>query len=421
MPPMPGIRRRLKSFVRRSDGNIVTTFALTMPIVIGIGTMAVDYTNFSGQRSLMQAAADDAALAAAREMHLAQWTESAAAETVRNFVRATLDRSQAGKNATEVTKITDNGTALRVQINAWIPSFFGDLFPSSMHQISVGAVARQTGGAPICVIALERSSTGAIHLQDNATLTARKCAVYSDSKSPQGVQATDNSALLSTLTCSTGGKVGGPKNFNPMPLTDCPAVPDPLASRPPPSVGACTPAPSVVDTIAILHPGTYCGGLRIKGGAVVTLLPGVYVIKDGPLTVDSLGAIVGVNVGFYLVGKNATVLFDKGSAISLIAPKIGPMSGILLYEDRGAAAKQQHRISSDDAPLLLGTIYIPNGRLIVDANKPIAFKSAYTIIVAGTLELYSGPNLVMNTNYNASDVPVPLGVGVVGGGSVLVQ
>jgi len=61
--------------------------------------------------------------------------------------------------------------------------------------------------------------------------------------------------------------------------------------------------------------------------------------------------------------------------------------------------------------MLLGTIYMPKGRLIIDANKPIADKSAYTVLVVQRIDLHSGPNLILNSDYSASDVPVPPGVG----------
>jgi hypothetical protein len=47
----------------------------------------------------------------------------------------------------------------------------------------------------------------------------------------------------------------------------------------------------------------------------------------------------------------------------------------------------------------------------VDAKNPVADRSAYTIIVAKQVELFDGPNLYLNTDYSASDIPVPSGVG----------
>lgn len=72
---------------------------------------------------------------------------------------------------------------------------------------------------------------------------------------------------------------------------------------------------------------------------------------------------------------------------------------------------REYRIISDEARTLLGTIYLPAGRLIIDSKKPIADQSAYTVIVARVINLYDGPNLMLNARYASSDIPVPEGVG----------
>jgi hypothetical protein len=73
-----------------------------------------------------------------------------------------------------------------------------------------------------------------------------------------------------------------------------------------------------------------------------------------------------------------------------------------------------HWITSDDARNLLGTIYLPRGILTIDADKPVADRSAYTVIVARNIKLEAGPNLYLNTNYGMTDIPVPGGVGPIG-------
>ena len=71
---------------------------------------------------------------------------------------------------------------------------------------------------------------------------------------------------------------------------------------------------------------------------------------------------------------------------------------------------------------LIGTIYLPRGIFKASAKledilplpgdplKIIGEASTYTIIVANKIEL-DGVNLVINADYAASDVPVPLGLG----------
>ena len=168
---------------------------------------------------------------------------------------------------------------------------------------------------------------------------------------------------------------------------------------------------------------------------MVRLSSGIFVIKDGPLTVDGGASVSGTEVGIYLKGGAANLTFDADSTVNLSAPKDGPLAGILIFDDpsgasapakepksgrgaRGRANKtgspRQHQILSDNTRNLLGTIYMPQGEIIIDATKPIADKSAYTVLVVRQLHLYSGPNLILNTDYSATNVPVPMGVGPFG-------
>ncbi len=87
------------------------------------------------------------------------------------------------------------------------------------------------------------------------------------------------------------------------------------------------------------------------------------------------------------------------------------MAGILVAEDRNNPLKQQFEIYSNDARTLLGTIYLPRGTLFVAAQRPVGDQSAYTIIVARRFTLSEGPTMVLNTNYGATNIPVPNGVG----------
>jgi hypothetical protein len=200
-----------------------------------------------------------------------------------------------------------------------------------------------------------------------------------------------------------------------------------------------------VNRTVTLEPGTYCGGLKITGNAVVTLRPGVYVMKDGPLIVEKRATMSGQNVGLYFTGDRGGLRFDKDTTISLTAPKDGVMAGLLISEDRTVSNPvtaildvvegvlppppppgpvkplREYRIISNNARTMLGTIYLPAGRLIIDSEKPVADQSAYTVIVAQLVNLYEGPNLVLNARYSQTDIPVPQGVGPTSGTAVLTQ
>ena len=81
-----------------------------------------------------------------------------------------------------------------------------------------------------------------------------------------------------------------------------------------------------------------------------------------------------------------------------------------MFQER-AAAEADFVITSNGARKLIGTIYLPNGNLIINANSKVADESAYTAIVVRRLQLSKGPNLVLNTDYDRTLVPVPEGVG----------
>jgi hypothetical protein len=170
-----------------------------------------------------------------------------------------------------------------------------------------------------------------------------------------------------------------------------------------------------------LYPGTYCSGLTITRSANVTFAPGIYVFKNGALTITGGGTAQGTYVGLYFTGAGATFHFDTASTISFTAPKLGTMAGMLIFEDRASPAGQNHQILSNNARMLLGTIYLPQGMLSVAANAPVADQSAYTIVVVRQFSLSAGPTMVLNTNYSATDIPVPDGVGPINGTTSLTQ
>jgi Flp pilus assembly protein TadG len=400
-------------------------FALTLPVLTVAAAAAVDYSLAASNRSKMQAVADSAALASVRELQLARTDSSRITAIANNVINSSL------KDVTTAIKVDFRAMTVTVAIEK---QYTPVIRVQSGTQLRVSAKAKMSGSMPLCLLGLDPSSPQTIGLEQSALLTAPGCLVHSNSKSNVGVQSKNNAVMKAGMICSAGGVVKTSNaNFSPAPTTDCPVLPDPLSSRPAPLVGACDYTNKVVDGgYKTLSPGVYCGGLKLTNGAVAKLSSGIFVIKDGPLSVNGGASIFGTEVGIYLKGSAANLMFDADTTVSLSAPKDGPLAGILIFDDpsgasapakapksgRGAAgranktgAPRQHQILSDNARNLLGTIYMPQGEIIIDAAKPIADKSAYTVLVVKQLHLYSGPNLILNTDYRATDVPVPMGVG----------
>jgi Flp pilus assembly protein TadG len=425
----------LRRLARCNTGGVLSIFGLATPVLLMGIAAAVDYGMFERGRSRLQAQVDAAAIAAAREMQLAQTNTSRIAAVAENFVHN-------GEPQAMVTTRVD-ATALSVTVSAtetYVPRI-GAYFWAKAPTIAASATAKLSGTMPLCLLALDPKASAALELEQSAMMTATGCMVYSNSKNPGGLQAKDQATLKAGLVCTAGGKAKtAGATVTPDPVTDCPVMADPLRSRTPPSDTACRFNNTVISgVVQTLQPGVYCGGLKVTNAADVTLASGVYIIKDGPLMVDKGATLRGANVGFYLTGPGSNLTFAADSTISLSAPKDGPLAGLLIFDDpTGASAvaippyalpiplvgglvgkllkgpPREHKILSDNARMLLGTIYMPQGRLIIDANKPIADKSAYTVLVVQRIDLHSGPNLILNSDYSATDVPVPPGVGPYG-------
>ena len=451
----------MSQFRQNQRGGVVVLFAMMMPVLMGLSAVAIEYAGLVKRRAELQRAADAASIAGVNQFKLAN-ADDAGVIRLATATAQSQARNNGGTTPQVTAAVIGKRTGVKVTVSETVPNSMGKLINMSTVDVSVSSTAKLAGTTRLCLLALDPLAAGAFHLESAARVTATDCSLYSNSLNPAGIQGETAAVATALSTCSAGGYTGASTNFTPPPATGCPPIRDPLADREAPAVGPCLSLPlglnsilgtllnpldknygtNVVSTRATLYPGTYCGGLHITKGANVTLMPGVYVMKDGPLVADKNSSLMGTNVGFYFTGLTTGLLFDQKSTISLTAPKDGPMSGLLLQEDRtplsslgalvgsitslvpldgtkgkakappgGTLLAREYRIISDNARTLLGTIYLPQGRLIIDSSKPVADQSAYTVIVARMINLYDGPNLMLNAQYGATDIPVPKGVG----------
>lgn len=410
------LTNKLRQFGTCARGAVAVTFAVSgvaLAMVVGIG---VDYAQMTRHQSSLQAIADGAAVAAAQEISLVNSKTGIIDSVAKAYVKT---NSKTGDSISTTTLMLADKTGLAVNLtNSWKP-FFAHYFVDGVTPISASATARVVGTGTVCMIGLDATKINTIHLKKSARLDARGCGVFANSVHAKAINVDTGAAIFAALTCSVGGVDGLSKaSITPDPVTDCPKLADPLAARQPPVVGSCDfNGTKIVDEIRTLFPGTYCKGLIVKGTSKVKLMPGIYVITGGKLEVTDTATFEGDYVGFYLDGDKAKISFKKQTTINLTAPKDGIMAGLLMFEDRSASNATIHRITSDNARMLLGTIYLVNGTLRIDAEGPVADNAAYTAIIARTIELDEGPTLYLNSDYKATDVPLP--AGLLGGTVVL--
>jgi hypothetical protein len=452
---------RTASALRRDSGGTVTVIvALAATTLMGLVGGAIDYARLVSAQSHIQQATDAGVMAGGNALKLVVSNTASIVGLTTQTIQAEM--KDGGKNPITIqVDVAGDKTSVTATVEQTIHLTFGPFVGMSSQKVSAKAKASVVGKMRLCMLALDPAAAGAFNLEKNAQVTAYDCALYSNSKSASGMVGKDNALARAQTICSAGGTSTTRANFTPNPQSGCPVVPDPLADRPAPEIGSCMTLPygatkkpkagkNLIDQSVTLHPGTYCGGLEIRKKAVVTLNPGVYIMKDGPLLVTNDASLSGTDVAFYFTGDKGSLLFDKKTTISLSAPVTGTMAGLLMSEEKSVSAPvdpvsqledeadedtttvslkpgktppplaaskamRTYRIISDNARTILGTIYLPAGRLVIDASRPVADMSAYTVVVAQQINLYEGPNLYLNANYNNTSVPVPKGLGPISG------
>ena len=410
--------------LKHSDGAAALIFALLAPALVGVAGIAVDFARYNHTHANLQGLADGAAVAAVQSMTVANMAASATEASVQSYVKSRAEDMawQKGQHGIKVTTNVDmKANSVEVQLSEeWQPMLAHYLTGEVKTPIVVSSTASMVGSGKACAIALEDTGNKVFHMDDSSRLSGNDCGMFSNSTDSHSLVVDKEAVLKAAHVCSAGGSLVKNKgNVTPDVTEDCPPMKDPLEGRAAPPFGGCdftNHRVSLPSLFKLKANSVYCGGLTIDSAAIVDLEPGVYVIKDGPLVVKDASTMRGKGVSFYLTGAGARFEFGPLTTISLEAPVNGPMAGLLFFEDRDNAATT-HLIQSINARTLLGTIYLPRSLLELSANAIIAGDSAYTALVVGKLLVRGGPNVVLNSDYEATDVPVP--PGLIGGKVIL--
>ena len=391
-------------------GSVIVLAAMLLPIALLIVGTTIDYGHAFFQRQRLQSIVDKAALAAARELGLSDAARENVAETVHASVKIAVAANDKTWTQPDLqTSVASEPLEVTVRARQRIIPLFGGAFGLLPVENEVTAVARIVGRPNICLLALEDSEAGAIWLVKSSRMTGKNCAIFSNSSNSSGLVVRDDAILTAKTVCSAGG-VSKSGTIIPEALADCPKFEDPLASRGEPAIGSCDfNNVKVVSSSQTLKPGVYCGGLSISGSSTVALDPGVFTIKDGVFSVTDETKIAGTDVSFHL-GPTTWFHFGQNTSIALSASKTGPLAGMLFFGSRQQSKFITHTILSKNAQQLVGTVYLPNNSFIVDGDADVGGTSAYTAIVARRVVLLNGPNLILNSNYDQTDVPVPEGL-----------
>ncbi|MGZ3304440.1 MAG: Tad domain-containing protein [Asticcacaulis sp.] len=381
--------------------------------LLAVITGVVEMQDISGARSQLQAAVDSGALAGAQRMTIAS---SGSSSNTAASTAITTASTNYGNNASTATftvtmdpakgSLTLTGAARHKPLIGFLG--FGDV------QLTASATADALGSIPLCILQTGTDTKAGLHVQDHAVIHATGCAVQAN----KDIKV-DPQAMIQSARTEAVGTIIGP--VTPAGFSGALPIDDPFASLNLNPSFNCIGKPIGLKvlqyTTLLLPPGIHCENYDVETNAVLQLLPGEHYFMDN-LEAHKNSVIQGNDV-VLIFGSTETISFADQATIRLTARKTGPFAGFLIATSRKNTEK--FTIASNNVSDLLGTIYIPSATLVVDTTGNVAQDSAWSIIVADSLQMNHNPNLVMNTGYAGSGVPVPTGVGPSGTKVTLVQ
>jgi Flp pilus assembly protein TadG len=402
----------IMKFLRNIRGNFAISFSILSVPLMGAAGLAVDYSSMHLAKSHLQDVADAAALAAAKELALSTISKTEVVGVVDNYVAADFNTQKIASEYVKVlTTLADDRSEVTVDLAYYWQPFFAHYVNSDVLPIRVSAKARQAGSEPMCVLATKPDGKDALNMRGSGLINASRCSVHANSTDPSAVNVSRRATINASNIYSSGGYVGDIASFKPQPIVDSPTAEDPLADRVAPTAGTCDYTNYVPwDWNNYLKPGTYCGGITSSGNVNIDLQPGVYIFKDGPLSLNGKGTLTADGVTLVFEGEKAVLDIGPSMTLSLKAARSGATAGILIFEDRSARTGRTFTIRSMNAEEMEGVIYLPNGKLFVDKASRVGQASKWSAIIAREIEIGDGPQIQINTDYGNSNVPVPEGI-----------
>ena len=366
-------------------GQTLIPFAVLIGGVLAFMGLIFDGGRLYYEKARMQAAADAGALAGSWEQQRRNTAnvEAAAKQSTK------LNGFEHGVGGVDVQVTPSAGnTTVTVVVEQDFPTSFLRVLGLTQSLVRARAVAGLRTYGDACVLALDRSASGAIETNGGPTLVAT-CGVMSNSAhSTRGLRATGAGTVSATWVGVSGG-VDGEEHFTPPPQEGVPTMLDPLAHLAPPDYSTWPAGSYDSASQTYTCPGgtcVYTDTIQITSGSV-TFEPGIYVLHEGMMITG--GDVSGTEVSFYNI--NATGLdhihIAGNGIVTLSAPTSGPMTGILFFADRNSPDMPPGNMigRGNSSSSFQGLLYFPSQHLDWAGNSQ--FVSAWTMVVSNTLDI----------------------------------
>ena len=382
-------------FPRDERANVAPIFALAAIPIFGLTGSAVDFSRAASIKSAMQAAADATALNLVQNaLSLPSGDVSSAAT---NVFRASFSRPDAMQ--LQVSAQSTSSGVVTVTATAQMTTDFMGVVGMTSIAIASRTVAMKTpGDGKGCVLALDRSASGAITAQGSTTVNLNGCSMYDNSRSSTALTV-GGSAQVSALSVGVVGGMSGNAAITTTAgiQTGLSPIPDPYANLQVPSFSGCDHNNYSAKKQETINPGVYCGGMQFNANADVMFNAGVYIIDGGNFTVNGGARLQGTGVTIIFTSSSGdwpTATINGGANIDLRPPSTGTFAGILLFGDRAIPVGTTYKFNGGATQYLGGAVYFPTGN--VQFSGGAGTNTNCTQLIGDTITFTGNSGLAIN-------------------------
>lgn len=411
--------------LRNRRGVIGVFTAVSLPITLGISALVVDAGLWTVTQTRLQYAADAAASATGYLLTNASVKAQGTSATLPTFQAVALAAVNdatgmrlIGTLATPVSvKVASDYSSVTVTLTSQAPSYFAGAVGFQSSPLTATATA---GLAPpvACILALSASTSRAIEVDNNASIKATNCGVYSNSSANDAIYLTGGATISGTSVGAHGGvSATNGSSVTPSPTTYGGVVSDPFATMTAPTPGSTcdyTNGNWTNNGTYSFNPGVYCGTTQFGGNnSTNSFAPGIYYIKNGDLLFNNNSTTKQASgVTFVLTGTNVGKLSwanNSSTTVTFTAPTSGPTAGFVVWQTCPPSNTTLiNQIDNNSALKMSGVLYMPcgdlqvlnnaqfaapaNGALTIVANRILA--SSNVSIQAASVSVSGGANAV---------------------------
>ena len=416
-----GIRRAAAALGARlqrdTRGNILTIFAIALPLMIGGLGLGVEGANWYQMKRALQNAADQAVVAAATNNTSTYLSEARAVTAQYGFTNGTANVTVTASNA--ATCPGGGNTCFSVTITKKLPLIFSPVFGfvgnttiggANAELITATSIASyQTSPRNYCILALANSSptVSAVAFQTNGAPKADLSGCSIMSNASMDCNGHDLNADYGDAHGTSSGC--GHVQTNNLPVVTDPYLrrasnipANPCSSYPqkPGKKGSPLPSSNLISGTLALGNKTYCGDVQLTGNVTLTG-DNVIVIRNGQLDTNgfSITTANGASAVIIFSGDNGSYTHAPtgGGTIDIAAPTSGNWSGIALYQDPSLTSGVDISAAGNSPSWnITGLAYFPHSSITFSGavGKATNGKSCFVMVV--DTMLINGTGMILN-------------------------